>query len=702
MKLLSSTDFFAETMGGRPSKMDMSTYEGHPFQCACGKTHIYYSDQVDVLRELPKMKLVFQCPDEPIFVTCVKVKGLFRFKGFESLFGAKIEEDLDVMDTLKNAFEKSLVLPMQYQLFKISKLSNYPARQQPDEKSSKIVYNNLKEIIKSDSAIFSDNSLLSLGKLPVGIYQLVFALDSSKNFKTIDFFVIQNKPSKKILPISFYSYFNQDSSAIILGSNQNELNILMQLATEEKCSNKLLKLSNQQILIPVNKQDLAEGEQIMYSFSAIKNGLNYPIENNYNSTILSYTKPEKKQEVNFIYKGFRDHVSPGDSVSFSIEIENKNKENFNLTASLYDASLDVYQKNTWSAIPKKLNRYVYLPRVEQVNTEVNSNLSAYVSIDYPGFEQAPWPRLNLFNWIDSYNRQIIYRSSRAEVMLSADISNDSAAKVADMENEESDDLNQQNTVRKDFKETVFFYPSIKSNKPNLFNFRFKMPDDLTRWQLNLLTYSDKISSKTAEKTITSKLPLFVQMAKPSFFREGDLVNLPVTVYTNSNFIQPVVLQISISDAFTNQDITADWLNGSPTQTLTPTENGQLAFFSVQPKAGHGAIKVSVTALQGKNSDTEQYSFMVQPEKYLVFESFPFWVEPGGKQTHSFSKLKTQGSNPNYKTDFITLNATWNAFWEVAAVIPYLQGEESKSVLEASSKLFILKLKVKKQFNYPYI
>lgn len=91
MKLLSSTEFFTETMGGRPSKMDMSNYEGHPFECACGKTHIYYSDQVDVLRELHKMKLVFQCPDEPIFITCVKVKGIFRFKGFEGLFGAKIE-----------------------------------------------------------------------------------------------------------------------------------------------------------------------------------------------------------------------------------------------------------------------------------------------------------------------------------------------------------------------------------------------------------------------------------------------------------------------------------------------------------------------------------------------------------------------------------------------------------------------------------
>ena len=106
MKLLSSTDFFAETMGGRPNNMDMSAYEGHPFLCACGKTHVFYSGQVHVLRELPKMRLVFECPDQPIFVTCIKIKGIFGFKGFESLFGAKVEEDLDVMNTLKSAFEK--------------------------------------------------------------------------------------------------------------------------------------------------------------------------------------------------------------------------------------------------------------------------------------------------------------------------------------------------------------------------------------------------------------------------------------------------------------------------------------------------------------------------------------------------------------------------------------------------------------------
>lgn len=52
------------------------------------------------------MRLVFECPSQSIFATCVKVKGIFRFKGFESLFGTKVEEQLDGMETLKSAFEK--------------------------------------------------------------------------------------------------------------------------------------------------------------------------------------------------------------------------------------------------------------------------------------------------------------------------------------------------------------------------------------------------------------------------------------------------------------------------------------------------------------------------------------------------------------------------------------------------------------------
>ncbi|PIW64950.1 MAG: hypothetical protein COW13_00150, partial [Candidatus Omnitrophica bacterium CG12_big_fil_rev_8_21_14_0_65_50_5] len=75
------------TRGGRQNTFGLSDYEGQPFQCVCGKPHNFNSQDVEVLRELPWMRLVLGCPDG-LGINCVKVKGLFRFKRFETLFGA--------------------------------------------------------------------------------------------------------------------------------------------------------------------------------------------------------------------------------------------------------------------------------------------------------------------------------------------------------------------------------------------------------------------------------------------------------------------------------------------------------------------------------------------------------------------------------------------------------------------------------------
>ena len=108
MKMLSPTDFFAETMGGRANKMDMSPYQGHLFRCSCGQEHMYVSSLVEVLRELSDMRLIFKCPENSSFATCVKVKGLFRFKGFESLYGTKIENETEATEGMMDAIEKKI------------------------------------------------------------------------------------------------------------------------------------------------------------------------------------------------------------------------------------------------------------------------------------------------------------------------------------------------------------------------------------------------------------------------------------------------------------------------------------------------------------------------------------------------------------------------------------------------------------------
>jgi len=108
LKLLDSTTFFAETLGGRPSQMGTSAYDGYPFECAWGQIHEFDSRQIEVFRELTKIRLVLACPINDGYITCVKVKGWFIFKGFKSLIGIKIEEDLDPVDTLSKAIDKKL------------------------------------------------------------------------------------------------------------------------------------------------------------------------------------------------------------------------------------------------------------------------------------------------------------------------------------------------------------------------------------------------------------------------------------------------------------------------------------------------------------------------------------------------------------------------------------------------------------------
>ncbi len=86
MKIYELDKFLEKTMGGRENQAIMGAYDGKPFECACGKTHSFYDASINVIRELPGMRFVIECP-EADFVTCARIT-IFTAK-FKSLFGAK-------------------------------------------------------------------------------------------------------------------------------------------------------------------------------------------------------------------------------------------------------------------------------------------------------------------------------------------------------------------------------------------------------------------------------------------------------------------------------------------------------------------------------------------------------------------------------------------------------------------------------------
>lgn len=71
-------------------RMDLSLYNGD-YDCACGKKH-QYGPHITLLCQ-GKWRVVMQCPDNPDYLTCVKIKMflLVKFKGFEAISGYKLK-----------------------------------------------------------------------------------------------------------------------------------------------------------------------------------------------------------------------------------------------------------------------------------------------------------------------------------------------------------------------------------------------------------------------------------------------------------------------------------------------------------------------------------------------------------------------------------------------------------------------------------
>jgi len=44
-------EFFRATMGGRPNQKDLSNFDGHSYDCGCGKKHTFYYKDGPYLKE---------------------------------------------------------------------------------------------------------------------------------------------------------------------------------------------------------------------------------------------------------------------------------------------------------------------------------------------------------------------------------------------------------------------------------------------------------------------------------------------------------------------------------------------------------------------------------------------------------------------------------------------------------------------------
>src|SRR5690606_20122088 len=97
--------------------------------------------------------------------------------------------------------------------------------------------------------------------------------------------------------------------------------------------------------------------------------------------------------------------------------------------------------------------------------------------------------------------------------------------------------------REDYEITPLWLPEIVTDEDGRASVSIVMPDNLTRWRLDVRAVSLSTLVGQAETSITSSLPFFVRPQTPRFLVAGDMVELAMIAHNETDETQTVTAAI---------------------------------------------------------------------------------------------------------------------------------------------------------------
>ncbi|NOZ36325.1 MAG: hypothetical protein GXO80_13635, partial [Chlorobi bacterium] len=488
-----------------------------------------------------------------------------------------------------------------------------------------------------------------------------------------------------------------EKAEFLIGSSYKNVNLIYQIEHKSKIiKTEYIKLNNEQklITIPITENDRGN---FSVHFAFIKNNRFY----NYTSTVIV---PYSNKKLDIEFETFRDKLLPGQKEEWKIKIKGPKGEKVaaEMLATLYDASLDRFKKNTWNF--NIWNSY-YSTRHFETGTFTNSR-SQLLKFNIDESYNVPPLYYNRFNWFGfSYNygyfggrRGLVYSSGRKpeldEVLVTAkekrrrksdinpspsinkDLSNSLNDKSTDDENTGNAEDFQQDfsniKVRTNFNETAFFYPHLKTDKNGNIIIAFTIPESLTKWKMmGFATTKDLKYGFINEELITQK-DLMLIPNPPRFFRENDNITFPVKITNLSDKELNGQIKLEFFDALTMKPIHMFVTDEKAQKNFSVKAGGNtLKSWKLKILEDIGAVTYKVVAKAGNFSDGEQKALPVLTNRILVTESLPLPIRGKETKNFKFKKLINSGKSTSIQNYKLTLEFTPNPAWYAVQALPYL-------------------------------
>ncbi|MFD1255798.1 alpha-2-macroglobulin family protein [Mucilaginibacter terrae] len=226
-------------------------------------------------------------------------------------------------------------------------------------------------------------------------------------------------------------------------------------------------------------------------------------------------------------------------------------------------------------------------------------------------------------------------------------------------------------IRKNFNETAFFYPQLRTNEQGQILINFTMPESLTKWRFRAFAHTKDLAGGYVQQDVVTQKQLMVTANMPRFLREGDTISVSARVANLTAQVLKGKVQLQLFNALNMQPVNLLVNPAEADQAFDVVANTNKAVsFKLVIPAGLDALTYRLTAVSDRYSDGEENTLPVLPNRMLVTESMPMMVRSGQTKAFTFDKLVNNKSN-TLVSKSLTLEYTQNPAWYAVQALPYL-------------------------------
>ncbi|MFC2101457.1 alpha-2-macroglobulin family protein, partial [Bacteroidota bacterium] len=333
-----------------------------------------------------------------------------------------------------------------------------------------------------------------------------------------------------------------ETASFLIGTSEKEVRVIREIRVKYQLfSREWLTLKNQQKVVEVPILEEFRGN---FSVNFLFVRENRVFQNNQVVTV-----PYTDKKLDIVIESFRNKLVPGQHEEWKIRITDAagNGLSASLLATMYDRSLDLFRDHSWSF---NLYKRYYSGDPWDVNDDFKTTGGSwYASWRFSSeFHYRRYSQLNWFGWqqmgLGSYGYPLISKdasvtrsglkdtySMEAETFGTPvqglpptmdDVSRMEKQESVPKQSPENQDV-PLIPVRKDFRETAFFYPSLVSDTSGNLLLKFTVPEALTSWKMMGLAYTKTLDYGQVEKELITQKDVMVFPNTPRFVRQGDTV-----------------------------------------------------------------------------------------------------------------------------------------------------------------------------------